>query len=301
MKNFFLIIILLLLISMRINVENFTEIPLVGYLSDKMSLYNYPTIYKKNEIIEITQLQDCSKYLEVNYNINTNTINNDSKKIHQDMKDPLMHTMEIDGKNYNLLQVQFKKSPFSWNGRNIGLCLHLVHTNYQSNKNIELVIPLDLAESVIEVEPFVNVYYKRMDDSLKQYEPEEADVDKDHKILNQKNKETKNEKGIFNLGLKYKHKYDMNKYSINNLIGNYNIIPSYECCKNTVGQIVTMKLCDLVPVIRSKIKFYMLLDESSNILYVTEPVPINEELGLRIRNEIENDDTVYLKELIPES
>jgi predicted transcriptional regulator len=56
------------------------------------------------------KIKTCKKYIKADYGINTSTINNNNISIFQNIIDPLFHTIEIDGKNFNLMGIEWKRS-----------------------------------------------------------------------------------------------------------------------------------------------------------------------------------------------
>jgi hypothetical protein len=144
MCNILLIILLFLLIiistfSVKNKCNNFAE-----NFIENISYSEKQTVFSDNESIEITTLPSCIKNINVDYGLNINTINSDGVSINQDINDPLIHTIEVDNKNYNLVKVEWRKTNFTINNKPIGLSLHLIHSDYQSINNFIIIIPLDL-------------------------------------------------------------------------------------------------------------------------------------------------------------
>jgi len=290
--------------------------------------------FSDNEPIEITTLPKCVKNINVDYGLNINTINNDGISINQDINDPLIHTIEVDNKNYNLVKVEWRKTNFTINNKPIGLSLHLIHSNYQSINNFIIIIPLDLnnlddinlddtnlddtnLDDTNDItESFKNIFYKKMDNFFKKYNPlkdinkeislkditrniplkditkEINNINKDIKNINKDIKKLKNQ---FNLSISYKRKYDIKNININSLIKKDDI-PLYECCKNTIGNIIRMNLCQLKTIIENNDNYYIIKDQNENTNLITEPNIFNEDNGLLIRNYIESDNNLlYIK------
>ncbi len=114
------------------------------YLNNGSSYLVYNNIYLPDEYIELTTLPKYNKQIKADYGINTNTINNNNISIYQDIIEPLFNTIEINDKNFNLMSIAWKRSPFTYNNKRVGLDLHLIHRNYISIYNLVIVIPLDL-------------------------------------------------------------------------------------------------------------------------------------------------------------
>lgn len=150
--------------------------------------------FNQDKLIEITDLPLCNKIFKINYNTNINTIDNNNKSVMQNIVEPMIQTLEINGITYNLSKIEWKISCFSWQNKQVGIDLHLVHTNYNLMTTLSIVIPLDLlnlsqdinSEKILNksnelnvlsssnnlIEPidlsegFKNVYYKKMDESF---------------------------------------------------------------------------------------------------------------------------------------
>jgi PBP1b-binding outer membrane lipoprotein LpoB len=105
MFNILLIILLLILIilSSSSSKENMTN-NYNKYLNNVTSIITKNNIYKNDEPIEITNLPLCNKNILVDYGLNINPLNNDGITVNQIINDPLLHTIEVDNKNYNLVQ-----------------------------------------------------------------------------------------------------------------------------------------------------------------------------------------------------
>ena len=115
------------------------------FLNNGTSLIIKNDIYKPNEPIEITKLPTCERKIKVDYGLNIENIINDSITISQNINDPLLHTIEIDDHNYNLIKIEWRKTNFTINNKPIGLSLHLIHNDYKSINNFIIIIPLDLS------------------------------------------------------------------------------------------------------------------------------------------------------------
>lgn len=277
---------------------------------NKISSYlKYNNVYKSNELIEITNLLQCSKRINIDYGYNENTINNNNISIYQNIIDPLLHTIELDGNNYNLMSIAFKKTQFSWNHQEIGLAIHLKHTNYLSVSHMTIIIPLDLIKPV---ENFKNIFYNKKlstifedDTYLNNIADDEKEIiKKDYFNLNNnyanignsfpdinenKNENTIKEINIFNLNIQHKKNFNIdNIISINN-------IPSYQCCTDSIGPLIKIIFCNIEATINNNNKFFS-LKESNNLILITEPMPFSEEIGLYIRSNIIKDtNEIYIK------
>jgi len=204
------------------------------------------------------------------------------------INDPLIHTIEVENKNYNLIQIEWRKTDFSYNKKPIGLTLHLIHSDYKTIDKLNIIIPLDFVENINNVESFKNINYRKMDSFFALHTPtnvENINVEKTNKIQDN-----------FNLFINYNKKYNINNINTNLLLKNNNDIPIYECCKNTIGKITHMNLCLLKTIIELNDTNYMIKEENGNVNIVIEPNIINKDTGLLIRSYIEKDtNLIYLK------
>ena len=281
-----LIIILFILIIFSNLTENMTD-NYNKYLNNVTSILIKNNIYKQDELIEITSLPLCNKNISVDYEININSINNNNISINQIIEDPLINTIEVNNKNYNLLQIEWRNTNFTFNNIPIGLTLHLIHSDYKTTEQLNIIIPLDFVENIDNIESFKNVYYNKMDSFFKTSTT----------ISNNVNSFTKNNlKEKFRLNLNYKRKYNIKKINTNLLLNNKNNIPIYQCCKNTIGTITQINLCLLKNIIESNDKFYTIKEENGNINLIMEPNIIDEDIGIFIKSIINKDDNlIYLK------
>jgi len=265
-----------------------------------LPVYNNP-IHKG--IIEIKTLPLFKNSVVAKYQVNYNNINNNNFAIYQDILEPLLSTCDINSINYNLISVQFRKSKFSYDNNNVGLELHLVHTNYDSLQNYNIIIPLDLTNNPKTdiTENFINILYKKMDNKIGNLEQEFAGIT-DETILNTTilkndnlNKLIVDEQKKFNLNLAYKRIYDINSVSVNKFIDNSNLIFNYECCGTIIGPAKQFNLCLLNTIINSNSDFRMVQDLNGEKYLIGEPIPFKEDIGLLIRsNIIDNPNIIYI-------
>ena len=296
------------------------------FLNNGTSIITKKDIYKINEPIEITELPSCNKKIIVDYGLNIDNIINDSISISQNIIDPLLHTIEIDNKNYNLIKIEWRKTNFTINNKSIGLSLHLIHNDYKSINNLIIIIPLDLSieNKNTSTEGFKNMLYKKMIDYTNIYNPTSIidNIKNDNKdknniinnitnlkdsiinnhsinseFINKNIKKIEEEKDKFNLAIDYVNKnYDVKKINVNLLLKNDINIPKYECCGKTIGPTHNMNLCPLKTIIENNNTFYMIKEENGNENLITETSIYNKENGLLIRDYIKNDlNLIYIK------
>jgi len=256
------------------------------YLNNESSIIVRNNLYNQDEFIEITNLPKFNGNILVDYGSNNNPLNNDSVTINQLISDPLIHTIEINNYNYNLVQIEWRKTNFTFNGNKVGLTLHLIHSDYETSKKLNIIIPLDLVDE--QIESFINTNYIKMDNYFKK----PSDPKNKNKIINNVNEL----KGEFNLLINYKRKYNIKNININSLLKNKDDIPNYQCCKNTIGNRVHINMCLLKPIIELNDVCYIIEEENGNTNLIMEPNIFNEDIGLLIRSYINKDiNLLYLK------
>lgn len=317
MLNMLLIMLLFILIILSQissdSKENMTNIynNYNKYLNNKTSIIIRNNIYKPNESIEITSLPTCNKNILVDYGLNINPINNDGVTINHTINDPLLHTIEVDNNNYNLVKIEWRKTNFTLNNKPIGLTLHLIHSDYKTSAKLNIIIPLDLIDINENIESFKNIFYNKMDNFFKTHIPTSlvdtkrtfsnldnsiTDLSNSFSDIGDTTENTNEFKNKFNLSINYKRKYNIKNININSLLKNKNEIPIYQCCKNTIGPIIYMNLCLLKIIIESNNMYYIIKEENGNISLITEPNIFDEDNGLFIRSYINPDENlIFLK------
>lgn len=300
MKDLILIFILFIfLYFLKINNENMTNDKNFNYLNNTSSIFVRNKIYSNDDKIEITKLPKCTKIIKADYIENTNVIVNNNISIYQNMNDLLQNTIEIDNKNFNLTSIRWKQSKFKYNNNNVGLELHLVHQNFQSINKVIIIIPLDFIKTEYEsIETFKNIGYYTSSKIFKNYNFDSLDEVKNINSSNEEkiiidNNLSNNNNNDFNLKVNYDNKkIYTNKILLDTLLQSDSIIPKYNCCVDTIGQVVRFNLCVPQEIVLKNIEYYQLEDHNNNIYYITEPIGIPSKLGFNIRNKIVMDNNV---------
>ena len=312
MKKNKLIIILLLSVCIII---------IYNVVTENMDEVKNTNIYDPSKLIELQTLTICdNNIITANYGINTNTINNDNISINNEITEPQLHSITVDGKDYYLTQFEWKKSKFSWDNNPIGLDLHLIHTDYIYNNSLKIILPLNLTDDYnLEniTENFVNVLYKKMDDMIINInDTVYSDLNNQIKILSDfKNNDIVNtvEKTINNkiktinnnlYDLKIKYNFFNNKINnlkylnyLNKLTDQIIHIPKYSCCSKTIGSIQTFYLCKIKNIINNIQNYYILEEQNGNKCFISVPIPFNTMLGYSILNNIISDpNQIYIKQ-----
>jgi hypothetical protein len=110
-------------------------------------------LLKPGETIELLDLPYCNQKFNIKYGSNTNYVLNDGKKIYQDILKPYEQQAYIGSEKQALVQISWKKSFFTFNGKQVGLELHFTHMNSNTGKKVMVIFPLsfDSKETFVEV------------------------------------------------------------------------------------------------------------------------------------------------------
>jgi len=101
---------------------------------------------KQPEKLEITKFPTTNREVYLKYGNNSNYILNDGRRIYQNCTRYLENTAIIDGYRFGLARLEWHKSVLSWKGQKVGLELHVVHSNVESQEKIIIVFPLSLID-----------------------------------------------------------------------------------------------------------------------------------------------------------
>lgn len=113
---------------------------------------------------EITDLPLVSKEIFLKYGNNNNYIINDGRKIYQNCTRYLENTAIIDGYRFGLARLEWHKSVLTWKGNKIGLELHVVHSDVESQNTIIIVFPLSLVD--LRMEFFTDLSYHNQESDV---------------------------------------------------------------------------------------------------------------------------------------
>lgn len=156
-KLIYIILLILYVLLLSTYSENFSPITLDVNLLDngKFLFGNFNKLNRKDKY-EILDLKYCDGDINVNYLPNTNYINNDNLKIYQDMSNSYNQEAYINGEKHNLVQIQWKKSYFTWDGKPVSLETHFVHVNPSNGVITKIIFPLSLHNQNTYIEKFTN-------------------------------------------------------------------------------------------------------------------------------------------------
>ena len=114
--------------------------------------------------IEITKLKKVKPQIFLRYYENSNHLYNDGRKIWQPTLKYLKNRAIIDGFRYGLSCLEWEKSILTWNGAEVGLEFHVVHSLVEKNKTIMFVFPLSLVD--LRRENFVELSFLKQESNV---------------------------------------------------------------------------------------------------------------------------------------
>lgn len=157
----YVIILTIILIFLYLNLPDIEKMyNSIQPVDDNLPNIKIPKInlIKPGEKVEILDLPFCKKNFKVEYGSNTNYVQNDGKKIYQDILKPHEQLAFIDSKKQGLTQISWKKSFFTFNNKPVPLELHFTHQNPNTGKVTRIIFPLSLESK--NKENFSNVLDK---------------------------------------------------------------------------------------------------------------------------------------------
>lgn len=114
--------------------------------------------------IEITKLKKVKPQIFLRYYDNTNHLYNDGRKIWQPVLKYLKNRAVVDGYRYGLSCLEWHKSILTWNGDEVGLEFHVVHSLVEKNKTIIFIFPLSLVD--LRRENFVELSFLKQETNV---------------------------------------------------------------------------------------------------------------------------------------
>ena len=129
-------------------------------LKEKMMDLSLLTDLKTPGKEEIVSLPKVRKEFFLKYGNNNNYIINDGRKVYQNCTRYLENTAIIDGYRFGLSRLEWHKSVLTWKGAKVGLELHVVHNNVESQEQIVVVFPLSLVD--LRKEFFTDLSYHNL-------------------------------------------------------------------------------------------------------------------------------------------
>lgn len=162
MNKFYVFLIIFLVILLKIITRNNKSSEMFAndeknqmiQAFDSIQIPNFPIPKLKTlnpgETFELLDLPYCEEKFLVQYNANTDYIKNDGKQVFQNISKPYEQTAVIGDDKQGLSQISWKRSFFTFNGKNVGLELHFSHINPSSGKRVRVIFPLSLSRNSIE-------------------------------------------------------------------------------------------------------------------------------------------------------
>lgn len=109
----------------------------------------------KYDIIDLEKVYVRTSF---RYGVNTNHLKNDGRKICHTCTRYLDNRAIIDGYRYGLSRIEWHNSVLSWNGKKVGLELHVINSMVESQNVVKFVIPLSLVDTRESYVDLNNIY-----------------------------------------------------------------------------------------------------------------------------------------------
>jgi len=107
---------------------------------------------------DITDLEKVFVKTTFRYGVNTNHLKNDGRKICHTCIRYLDNRAIIDGYRYGLSRIEWHESVLNWNGKKVGLELHVINSMVESQNVVKFVIPLSLVDTRENYVDLNNIY-----------------------------------------------------------------------------------------------------------------------------------------------
>lgn len=163
MNKFYMLVTILLIILLKIitqnnSTEKFDDTNSIVKSFDSIDIPNSMVEQinelKPGETFELLDLPYCEEKFMVQYSANTDFIKNDGKHVFQDVAQPHEQIALIGDDKQGLNKISWKRSIFTFNGKQVGLELHFSHINPTNGKRIHVIFPLSLSRATKSVESF---------------------------------------------------------------------------------------------------------------------------------------------------
>lgn len=220
-------------------------------------------LLEPGQTFELLDLPYCNEKFKVEYGSNTNYVQNDGKKVYQDMLKPYEQKATIGTEQQGLTQISWKKSFFTFNGKKVGLELHFAHTSPKNGKRIRVIFPLSLNSisnsNQLSKETFANV---KNTNSLK---------------------DTNNTSNLNKLG------------RLNMLLKKPSDVPSLVKGRINTGKLMEFNLCEPAKLLLEQKKFFFAETPSEELLLIAKPQPFDKTIGITIMDNLQDPDYEIIK------
>jgi len=220
-------------------------------------------LLEPGQTFELLDLPYCNEKFKVEYGSNTNYVQNDGKKVYQDMLKPYEQKATIGTEQQGLTQISWKKSFFTFNGKKVGLELHFAHTSPKNGKRIRVIFPLSLNSisnsNQLSKETFANV------------------------------KNTDSLKGTNNIS-------NLNKLGrLNMLLKKPSDVPSLVKGRINTGKLMEFNLCEPAKLLLEQKKFFFAETPSEELLLIAKPQAFDKTIGTTIMDNLQDPDYEIIK------
>jgi hypothetical protein len=220
-------------------------------------------LLEPGQTFELLDLPYCNEKFKVEYGSNTNYVQNDGKKVYQDMLKPYEQKATIGTEQQGLTQISWKKSFFTFNGKKVGLELHFAHTSPKNGKRIRVIFPLSLNSisnsNQLSKETFANV------------------------------KNTVSLKGTNNIS-------NLNKLGrLNMLLKKPSDVPSLVKGRINTGKLMEFNLCEPAKLLLEQKKFFFAETPSEELLLIAKPQAFDKTIGNTIMDNLQDPDYEIIK------
>jgi hypothetical protein len=230
-------------------------------------------LLEPGQTFELLDLPYCNEKFKVEYGSNTNYVQNDGKKVFQDMLKPYEQKATIGTEQQGLTQISWKKSFFTFNGKKVGLELHFAHTSPKNGKRIRVIFPLSL---------------NSQSDSNKLIKETFANI-KNTNTVKSTNTNTNTNTNKNNIS-------DLNKLGrLNMLLKKPSDVPSLVKGSGNTGKLIEFNLCEPAKLLLEQKKFFFAETPSEELLLIAKPQAFDKTIGTTIMDNLQDPDYEIIK------
>ncbi len=219
-------------------------------------------LLEPGQTFELLDLPYCEEKFKVEYGSNTNYVQNDGKKVFQDMLKPYEQKATIGSEQQGLTQISWKKSFFTFNGKRVGLELHFAHTNPKTGKRIRVIFPLSMSSNTS-----LPTQLNKSQNSTKETF---ANIVTDTTALNKLGK-------------------------LNVLLKKPTDVPELVKGRVNTGKLMNFDLCEPAKLLLEQRKFFFAETPNEELLLIAKPQPFDKTIGLTIMKNLQDPDYEIIK------
>jgi len=212
-------------------------------------------LLEPGQTYELLDLPYCQEKFKVEYGSNTNYVQNDGKKVYQDIMKPYENKASIGSEQQGLTQISWKKSFFTFNGKRVGLELHFAHVNPKTGKQIRVIFPLSLSSQTDTVQTSKETF---------------TNVVTDNMALNKLGK-------------------------LNVLLKQSTDVPELVKGRVNTGKLMSFDLCEPAKLLLEQKKFFFAETPSEELLLIAKPQAFDKTIGKTIMDNLQDPDYEIIK------